>query len=144
MSNILWPHELQSTRILCPWDFPGKKTREGCHFLLQGIFSTQRLNHISCIGRRILYHLTTKEAHVHIYMYTYGRHVHNRVHFKVSYTWHFAFTSACISQNQGCSSTNLCIIITLIGHFKFDLFKFDLFVSLGYISIIRFCVVFWL
>ena len=24
--------------ILCPWDFPGKNTGEGCHFLLQGIF----------------------------------------------------------------------------------------------------------
>ena len=25
-------------------DFPGKSTREGCHFLLQGIFLTQELN----------------------------------------------------------------------------------------------------
>ena len=25
-------------------DFPGKNTRVGCHFLLQGIFPTQRLN----------------------------------------------------------------------------------------------------
>ena len=24
-----------------PWDFPGKNTRVGCHFLLQGIFLTQ-------------------------------------------------------------------------------------------------------
>ena len=24
--------------ILCPWNFPGKNTRVGCHFLLQGIF----------------------------------------------------------------------------------------------------------
>ena len=23
-------------RLLCPWDFPGKNTRMGCHFLLQG------------------------------------------------------------------------------------------------------------
>ena len=27
-----------------PWDFPGKNTGGGCHFLLQGIFSTQGLN----------------------------------------------------------------------------------------------------
>ena len=26
---------LQPTRLLCPWDSPGKNTREGCHFLLQ-------------------------------------------------------------------------------------------------------------
>ena len=29
---------------LCPWDFPGENTGEGCHALLQGIFPTQRLN----------------------------------------------------------------------------------------------------
>ena len=27
-----------------PWDFPGKNTEVGCHFLLQGIFPTQGLN----------------------------------------------------------------------------------------------------
>jgi len=36
----LWP-----TRLLCPWNFPGKKhTGVGCHFLLQGIFLTQGSN----------------------------------------------------------------------------------------------------
>ena len=30
--------------LLCPQDFPGKHTGVGCHFLLQGIFPTQRLN----------------------------------------------------------------------------------------------------
>ena len=28
----------------CPWDFSGKNTGVGCHFLLQGIFQTQGLN----------------------------------------------------------------------------------------------------
>ena len=28
------------SRLICPWNFPGNITREGCHFLLQGIFST--------------------------------------------------------------------------------------------------------
>ena len=27
-----------------PWDFPGKSTGVGCHFLLQGIFPTQESN----------------------------------------------------------------------------------------------------
>ena len=31
-------------RLLCPWDSPGKSTGVGCHFLFQGIFSTQGLN----------------------------------------------------------------------------------------------------
>ena len=35
---------LQPTRLLCPWDSPGKNTIVGCHFLLQGIFLIQRLN----------------------------------------------------------------------------------------------------
>ena len=38
VSNSLQPHVLQPTRLLCPWDFPGKYTGVGCHFLLQGIF----------------------------------------------------------------------------------------------------------
>ena len=34
VSNSSWPHGLQPTRLLCPWDFPGKSTGVGCHFLL--------------------------------------------------------------------------------------------------------------
>ena len=35
----LWdPRGLQPTRLLRPWDSPGKNTGVGCHFLLQGIF----------------------------------------------------------------------------------------------------------
>ena len=35
MSNSVRPHRRQPTRILCPWDSPGKNTGVGCHFLLQ-------------------------------------------------------------------------------------------------------------
>jgi len=31
----------QLARLLCPSNFPGKNTGVGCHFLLQGIFSTR-------------------------------------------------------------------------------------------------------
>ena len=30
MSNSLGSHRLQPTRLLCPWDFPGKNTGVGC------------------------------------------------------------------------------------------------------------------
>ena len=30
----VWPHGLQPTRLLCPWNFPGKSTGVGCHCLL--------------------------------------------------------------------------------------------------------------
>ena len=44
VSDSLWPNELLPARLLCPWDFPGKNTRVGCHFLLQGIIPTQGSN----------------------------------------------------------------------------------------------------
>jgi len=42
--NLLWPHGWWPSRLLCPWDFPGKNTGVGCHFLLKGIFLTRRSN----------------------------------------------------------------------------------------------------
>ena len=38
------PCDPVDTRLLHPWDFLGKSTGVGCHFLLQGIFPTQGLN----------------------------------------------------------------------------------------------------
>ena len=35
VSDSLRPHELKPTRLLCPWDSPGKNTGVGCHFLFQ-------------------------------------------------------------------------------------------------------------
>ena len=34
VSDSSRPHGLQPTRLLCPWDFPGKSTGVGCHCLL--------------------------------------------------------------------------------------------------------------
>ena len=58
-SDSLWPQRLWPTRLLCPWNFPGKNTGVGCHFLFWDIFSTQNssprlLRLMPC--RRILYH----------------------------------------------------------------------------------------
>ena len=44
MSDSLWPHRVYPARLLCLWDFPGKNTRLGYHFLLQRIFLTQGSN----------------------------------------------------------------------------------------------------
>ena len=35
VSDSVRPHGLQPSRLLCPWDSPGKNTGVGCHFLLQ-------------------------------------------------------------------------------------------------------------
>ena len=37
MSDSVRPHRRQPTRLLRPWDSPGKNTGVGCHFLLQCI-----------------------------------------------------------------------------------------------------------
>ena len=65
MSNSLQPHGLQAAKILFPWDFSGKNTGTGCHFLLQGIFLTQGSNpHLMCLlhCRQIVYHWAIREA----------------------------------------------------------------------------------
>ena len=41
VSNSLWTHGLQPTRILYPWNSPGKNTGMSHHFLVQDIFLTQ-------------------------------------------------------------------------------------------------------
>ena len=35
VSDSVRPHRRQPTRLPCPWDYPGKNTGVGCHFLLQ-------------------------------------------------------------------------------------------------------------
>ena len=45
--SCVWSfHGLQSARLLCPWDLPGKNTGVGYHFLLQELFPT----HVSKLG----------------------------------------------------------------------------------------------
>ena len=58
--DSLQPHGLQPSWLLCPWDFPGKDTGVGCHFLLQGIFPTQGLNLGLLHCWQILYWLSYK------------------------------------------------------------------------------------
>ena len=38
VSDSLWPHGLQPTRLLRPWDFPGKSTGVGGHCLLHSLW----------------------------------------------------------------------------------------------------------
>ena len=45
---------------LCPWDFSGKNTAVGCHFLLQGMFPTQGSNQGLLHRRQTLYYLSPR------------------------------------------------------------------------------------
>ena len=55
MSDSLQPHGLKPTRLLRPWDFPGKSTGVGCHCLVSlfnfavliGVYFTVSLIYIS-------------------------------------------------------------------------------------------------
>ena len=57
------PMDWSLTKFLRPWDFPGKNTGLGCHFLLQGIFLTQGSNPGLLHCRKILYHLSYREVY---------------------------------------------------------------------------------
>ena len=52
------------TRVPGPWDFPGKITGVGCHFLLKGNFLTQRSNLGLLRCRHLLYHLSHEGSHL--------------------------------------------------------------------------------
>ena len=52
------PWTVACTRLLQPWDFLGKSTGVGCHFLLQGIFLTQGSNPGLLHCRQMLYRLS--------------------------------------------------------------------------------------
>ena len=45
MSDSVWLHRWQPTRLCHPWDSPGKNTGVGCHFLLQ-CMKVKSLSHV--------------------------------------------------------------------------------------------------
>ena len=53
-------HELQPTRPLCPWDFPGKNTGVGCHFLLQKDLPDPRIELKSVVSPELAGGLSAK------------------------------------------------------------------------------------
>ena len=64
--TLLRTHGLEPARLLCPWDFPGKKTGVGYHFLLQGGSSWPR-DWPFYTGRQSLYQWTIRKAHPRSY-----------------------------------------------------------------------------
>ena len=63
VSDSVQPYGLQPTRLLCPWDSPGRNTGVGCRALLQGIFPTQGSNLGLLHCRQSLYRRAIMEAH---------------------------------------------------------------------------------
>ena len=53
VSDPQWPHGLQPSRLLCPWDFPGKSTGVGCHCLLRQNTMPCLINHALVIPCKV-------------------------------------------------------------------------------------------
>ena len=70
-SDSLWPRGLEPTRLLCPWDSPGKKTGVDCYAFLQGIFLTQGLKLDLPYCRLILYHLSHQRSPSYFWLEIY-------------------------------------------------------------------------
>ena len=70
--TLLWPCGLLPARLLCPWDFPGKSTGVGFHFLVQVIFLCRDQTHISCLTGRF----TTTEPPMWVYVRAISRFSH--------------------------------------------------------------------
>ena len=73
---------MDSIRLLCSRNFPGKNTAVGCHALLQGIFLSQGQNpHLQHLlhGRQILYCSATGEAPLVTLMPSFSTHYERQV-----------------------------------------------------------------
>ena len=55
----------EHTKLLCPWNSPGKNTGMGCRFLLQGIYLTQGSDPGLLPCRQILYCLSHTGSQMH-------------------------------------------------------------------------------
>ena len=93
--TLLQRHELYPTRLLCPWDSPGKNTGGGCHFLLQGIFPTQESNPGLLHCSQILYRLSHQGSPTG----------------KARGGWSQVFSFPCISGAVLCLVAQLCLIL---------------------------------
>ena len=102
------PWTVACTKLLHPWDFQGKTTGVGCHFLLQGIFPTQGSNPGLSHCRQTLYLLshqrspvwpsnsTSRYTHTHTHTLESRdlnrRHMFTNVHSSISHNqkweWH--------------------------------------------------------
>ena len=60
--NLLWPQGLQTTRILCLWEFPRQEYFSGLSLPSPGVSWPRDQTCISYIGRYILYHWVTWEV----------------------------------------------------------------------------------
>ena len=98
---------------LYPWDFPGRNTGVGCHFLLQGIFPSQGSNPCLLHWQAESLLLATRECHTFIYKWHYLQTLSR---------WLFFFFFCFISSTQ---------MLPVIGVRSWNWFSFILVVNTG-------------
>ena len=110
MSNSVWPHRQQSTRLPCPWDPPGKILEWVATPFSRGSSRPRDQNWVSCITVRFftvykhLYRHTHIRIHIYVCVYLYKdtENIHetlNYCHFlsqKISDRWIFVCLSVLI------------------------------------------------
>ena len=95
MSDSQRPHGLQPTRLLHPWDFPGKSTGVDCHHLLWMAIESegfQERGHHTHVHRHTH---TCIDTHTHVHRHT---HTHTHTHRKWptsvwGRSWHYSCPS---------------------------------------------------
>ena len=72
----LWSHmDRIATRLLCPWDLPGKHAGVGYHFLLQGVFQTRDWTHVSYVAGGFLTPESPEKPVIHLLQATHEHSV---------------------------------------------------------------------
>ena len=65
----LWPYDPQPTRLLCPWDAPGRNMQWDAVLTSRSSSPPRDWAHISsvcCLGRRLFTTSSTQEAPIHV------------------------------------------------------------------------------
>ena len=67
VSNSLQPHDLELTRLLCPWDSPGKNIGVGMPFSCSGDLAAQGLYPALLHCGKILYRLSYNKSNREVF-----------------------------------------------------------------------------
>ena len=84
-------HGSYPTRLLCPWNFPGKNTGVVCHSLLQQIFSTQ----VSCIAGRFFTIWATRDTDLYLWVIPFSLCIKQTFSYVISVFTNFL--SSCVN-----------------------------------------------
>ena len=86
VSDPQWPHGLQPSRLLHPWDFPGKSTGVGCHCLLHEEISS--LSH--SVVFLYIFALMTEEGFLISSCYSLELCIQMLISFPFSFAFHYS------------------------------------------------------